>query len=74
MARGNTKNLKPRTQEGLQAALVASVSAWQKGTPQEEGMPAIRKAMMKHGYMAKVVRGEDKVIATSGTLSAEVAT
>jgi hypothetical protein len=67
MARtGNVKNLKPRTQEGLQAALVASVS-------KDADAATIRKAMMKHGYMAKVIIETGKVIATSGDLRAEVA-
>jgi DNA-binding FadR family transcriptional regulator len=64
MARGNAKNLKPRTQEGLQAALVACVAAGDSG--------AVRKAMMKHGYMAKVVVADGRLIATSGDLRAEV--
>jgi DNA-binding FadR family transcriptional regulator len=64
MARGNTENLKPRTQEGFQAALVASIHAGDAAL--------IRKAMMKHGYMAKVIIEGGKVVAISGDLLAEV--
>jgi hypothetical protein len=63
MAKGNVKNLKPRTQEGLQAALDASLG-------DRSDAAVIRKAMMKHGYMAKVVIEGDQVSATSGDLKA----
>lgn len=72
MAKGNVKNLKPRTQVGLQAALEASLPQ-AAGVPASEGCAVIRKAMMKHGYMAKVVLEVGKVVATSGALRAEVA-
>ena len=72
MAKGNVKNLKPRTLEGLQAALVASVPL-SAGVPAGDGTTVIRKAMMKHGYMAKVFLEAGKVVATSGALRAEVA-
>jgi hypothetical protein len=68
MRKGNPANLKPRTQEGLQSALVASVSAWAPGMPNPEAATAIRKAMMKHGYMAKVFFENDTIVATSGAL------
>jgi hypothetical protein len=71
MAKGNVKNLRPRTQEGLQAALVASVPL-AAGIAAHDGAAIIRKAMMKHGYMAKVTLEAGKVIATSGDLRAEV--
>ena len=65
MAKGNIKNLKPRTQEGLQAALEASVGAG-------DAAATVRKAMMKHGYVAKVVFEGGLIIATSGALRAQV--
>jgi hypothetical protein len=71
MRKGNPANLKPRTQEGLQAALVASVPA-AAGVPAADGAGVIRKAMMQHGYMAKVFYEDGKVVATSGALRAEV--
>jgi hypothetical protein len=70
MRKGNPKNLKPRTQEGLQAALDASITAG-KDVSAREVPAAIRRAMMKHGYMAKVVFADPMMVATSGDLRAE---
>jgi hypothetical protein len=68
MARkGNPGNLKPRTQEGLQQALDQSLAAG-SGLGPSAATTAIRKAMMKHGYLARVTIDGSVVTATSGAL------
>ena len=67
--KGNAGNLRPRTKEGLQAALDASLTAG-AGVSMREVPGAIRKAMMQHGYVARVVFEDPDMVATSGALVA----